>query len=130
MREKAIQDRIRVAVSRAGATMFRNNTGQAWTGNQVERLPGGKVVIYEARPITFGLCKGSSDLIGWTTVEITPDMVGQKIAVFTAVEVKGPKGRATDDQANFLNVILRAGGKAGIAKSESDATEIIKGEMS
>src|ERR1700722_4368372 len=31
---------------------------------------------------------GMPDYLGWTEVTITPDMVGQKIAVFTAAEIK------------------------------------------
>jgi hypothetical protein len=37
--------------------------------------------------LKYGLCLGSSDLIGWTIREITPDMVEKKVAVFTAIQV-------------------------------------------
>lgn len=128
MREKGIQDLIRVAVSRAGAITFRNNTGQAWTGNKVDRLPGGKVLIHDARPINFGLAVGSSDLIGWTPVEITADMIGQTVAVFTAIEVKTLKGRPTDAQVNFIETVKLHGGKAGVARTEEEAVAILSRE--
>ncbi len=69
---------------------------------------------------------GGSDLIGWTPVKITPDMVGKKIAVFTAIEVKTPTGRATDDQINFLHRLAQDGGIGGIARSPEEAVGIIQ----
>jgi hypothetical protein len=44
------------------------------------------------------LCKGSADLIGYRTITITPDMVGQQVAVFTSIEVKTPTGRIRPEQ--------------------------------
>lgn len=109
--EAAIQQQIRLALSRAGVVAFRNNVGQ-----YVDQKTG--------RPIQYGLCVGSSDLIGWTTVEVTPEMVGTKLAVFTAVEVKAPNGRATEAQLHFIAQVLKAGGYAGIARSPGDAVAI------
>jgi hypothetical protein len=66
-----------------------------------------------------GLHKGSSDLIGWKTVEITPDMVGQHVAIFTAVEVKTGSGRTTAEQEQFLQAVRAAGGIGVVMRDES-----------
>lgn len=111
MTEQDIQNLIRLELSESTeAKIFRNNTGSLKQGN---------------RTVHFGLCRGSSDLIGWTPVEITPEMVGQTVAVFTAIEVKTPKGRATKGQKNFIEQVKNAGGIAGIARSAEEAKNII-----
>lgn len=120
--EAALQNEIRLALSRAGCTMFRQNTGQAWTGRSIERLPGGAVLIHDARPITFGLTRGSSDLIGWRSVMLD----GRPAAVFCAVEVKSTRGRATAEQVQFIERIQADGGMAGIARSVDDALRICR----
>lgn len=134
MKEQNIQNLIRLAVSRCCKTvLFRNNTGMAWVGNKIYtarkkgifELHPGDIVIREARPFHAGLCKGSSDLIGWTVKTVTPEMVGKQIAVFTAIEVKKPSGRATTEQVTFINNVNQSGGIAGIAKSDMDAVDII-----
>lgn len=115
-----------VALSRLpGVRVFRNNVGMAWAG-QVQRMRDGSVLIKNARPLHAGLCAGSSDLIGWTVVEITPDMVGRKIAVFTAVETKTATGKATTEQLHFINTVRAAGGFSGVARNEQEATGIIQ----
>jgi len=78
------------------------------------------------RPVQFGLAKGSADLIGWTTRTITPDMVGQRIAVFTSIEVKTPTGRLTPAQSAWLGAVHTAGGIAGVARSVRDSEEILR----
>lgn len=125
MKEGNLLNRILLAVSRLHmTTLFRNNTGQGWVGRS-KSLPGGTVIIADARPLAAGLCKGSSDLIGWTRVEITPEMVGQKIAVFTAIEIKTPGSQPTTEQVNFIVTVQDAGGIAGVARSEADAINIV-----
>ena len=112
--EKDIERTLILHASQCGATMFKNNVGKL-------RDERGNIV-------TFGLCKGSSDLIGWTPVTITPDMVGKKIAVFTAVEVKlnkNGKYKATDDQKRFISAVLNNGGFAGVADCKKDLEDII-----
>ena len=76
--------------------------------------------------MTFGVgSPGGSDLIGYRKVTVTPEMVGQEIPVFAAIEVKTAKGRATKDQQRFIEHIRDAGGIAGIARSVDDAKNIL-----
>ena len=73
----------------------------------------------------FGLCKGSADLIGWATRTITPEMVGQQIAVFTSIEVKSTSGRVKPEQQAWMQAVEAAGGIAGIARSVGEAMDIL-----
>lgn len=111
-RETNVLKRIMLALA-GKAVVFRNNRGLFLT------LDG-------SRKVRAGLeMNGSSDLIGWTSVEVTPDMVGQRVAIFTAIEVKTNTGRASDSQKNFISRIVDAGGRAGVARSGEEALEII-----
>lgn len=118
-REHVVQNEIRIALGR-DAVLFRNNVGTAWTGD-VSRLNDGSILIRNPRPFHAGLCKGSSDLIGWRSITITQDMVGEKIAVFCAVEVKDGKGRPTKEQIHFINTLIGAGGLGCVAWNVEDA---------
>lgn len=102
----------------ANKRLFRNNVGTGWVGLIVEKR-GNSLVLRDPRPLHSGLCKGSSDLIGWTTVEITADMVGNKIAVFTAVEVKTGNVRITEEQKNFIDKVNEAGGIGEVIRIKS-----------
>lgn len=128
--EAAIQNEIQLALGRdERVTMFRQNVGQSWAGKVERGLTGPAylnprdIVIRDARPLKAGLCNGSSDLVGWRVVEITPEMVGEKVAVFAAIEVKSARGRLTDQQRNFLERLEADGGLAIVARSPSDAVE-------
>jgi hypothetical protein len=113
--ETTLQQQIRLALgTHPDARLFRNQVGS---------LPDPRT----GRLVTFGLARGSADLIGWRTVTITPDMVGQQLAVFTSIEVKTPTGRLAPLQANWLDTVQNAGGIAGVARSVEDAKQIIKG---
>jgi len=107
--EQSIQQAIRL-LSRGTIRLFRNNVGAL-------RDATGRLVRY-------GLAPGSSDLIGWRSVTITADMVGQTIAQFVAIEVKD-RGRATPEQLTFIEAVTRAGGLAGVARSPDDARTIL-----
>ncbi|NBS67789.1 VRR-NUC domain-containing protein [bacterium] len=110
--EAAIQQQIRLALSRAGSVMHRNNIG-AYRDDQ-------------GRVIRYGVGNpGGSDLIGWTPVLITHEMVGGMLGVFTAIEVKAPRGRPTEAQLNFLRQVQLGGGIAGIARSTQDALALL-----
>ena len=68
---------------------------------------------------------GGSDLIGYRRVRVTPEMVGQEIAQFAAVEVKSARGRVRPEQQQFIDHIVSAGGIAGIAKSVDEAQSLL-----
>lgn len=91
-----------VALSSAGCMVWRNNTGV---------LPD-----KTGRPIRFGLCVGSSDIIG-----ICAD------GRFLAVECKSKTGRATEKQLTFIRNVIRMGGRAGVARSADEAIAIMRG---
>jgi hypothetical protein len=63
----------------------------------------------DGRVIKFGLCPGSADLIGFKSVEITPDMVGKRVAIFYAVEQKKPGGKTSDGQKKWLDMCEKHG---------------------
>ncbi len=119
MIERGIQSLVRIAAAKIGAVLFRNNTGVAYQGN-ARRIDPRSVLIEDARPIHFGLIKGSSDLIGFKSVVITPDFLGRTVAIFVAIEVKTARGRLTPEQENFLQQVRRAGGIAFVARSIED----------
>lgn len=123
--ERDIQARILLVLgARPDVRLFRNNTGMGWAGRLVENR-NGRVILADARPLHAGLCTGSSDLIGWTTVTVTPAMVGQPAALFTAIEVKTARGRLSDDQRRFVDAVARFGGIAGLARSPDDAAALV-----
>jgi len=113
-KETALQRSIMVALSEAGCTVWRSNTGQAYAG-RVVHSSAGVVTLANASPITFGMCVGASDIIG-----IMPD------GRFLAVEVKTAKGRTTAEQERFLFHVQLMGGVAGVARSVDDALKIIQ----
>ena len=108
--ELAIQNAIRLALGAGPARLWRNNTGA--------------LKDQQGRLVRFGLCPGSSDLIGLRQVVVTPDMVGQTVALFTAIEVKD-QGRATTEQQAFIAMVQQVGGIAGVARSVDDARAIL-----
>ena len=124
-KESDIENEIRLAMPE-NVRIFRNNTGMGWCGES-HRTKTGDMLIKNPRPLHAGLCKGSSDEIGWTTIEITADMVGKKIAVFTALEVKKKTGTARKEQLNFLNAVIKSGGIAGLVRSAEEAVKLING---
>jgi len=124
MRETATGQRIQLEAAAQGATLLRNNNGAAYdkTGRLIRYGLGHTKPNQELR---------SSDLIGWTPVVITPDMVGRVVAVFTAVEVKKEGWRApTDDrekaQERFINLVKKSGGLSTFATSVKCVSDLLK----
>ena len=110
--EHAIQKAILTLMKERGRDrLYRNNVGIA-KGH-----------------VEFGLCRGASDIIGWRSLRITKDMVGQRVAQFVALEVKGPEGKPTDEQADFLHAVQDAGGCASIVRSFEQAQGMLDGGL-
>jgi len=128
MKESNVQKLIQLALSDAGCTTWRNNVAKAWVGDQLIWNADGSLTIIKPRVLNAGLCKGSSDLIGIAPKIVTESMVGSKIGVFFAPEIKSATGRPTKDQTIFLRHVISTGGIAGICRSTDDALRLIAGE--
>ncbi len=108
MTEAEIQYAIRIALGQLpDVRVFRNNVG-------VADVRGAK--------IRFGLCKGSSDLIGFIRLEIN----GVKTARFLALEIKTATGKPTEEQKLFIKVVQAFGGFACVVRSVEEALAAIE----
>lgn len=120
--EGVVEDAVGNAASSFNSRLLRNNSGVLFNK--------------EGTPVRYGLGNiskrvndklKSGDQIGWTSVVITPDMVGKTVAVFTNIEVKSnsfkirsiypPKSREAA-QERFCALVRSHGGFAAIVNSE------------
>lgn len=124
--ESEVSKRVLLATSETDIRLFRNNIGVGWVGRS-QRLHDGSILIHDPRPLHAGLHDGSGDLIGWSPITITPDMVGRTVAVFTSIEVKSATGRVTSGQQHWIDQVNHQGGIAGVARGGDQALEIIRG---
>jgi len=122
--EIKLQNKILLRFSNGATRLFRNNVGMAWQGRMLKNNRG-TVILENARPLHAGLMKGSADLIGWQSVEVTPEMVGKRIAIFTSVEVKGKGTRTTPEQIVWRQNVSDAGGNNVIARSLEDVEQML-----
>lgn len=103
-----LTEEILIAASNAGHRLFRNNSGR----------------FQDARGkwVTFGVGPkggGGSDLIGWT-----------KEGLFASIEIKVGKDRPTETQLMWIRWVNTGGGRAGVARSVSEALSILDGTTS
>lgn len=103
--------------------LFRNHVGSGFTG-QFVRTVDDLTILRNARRATFGLTPGSADLVGWRRLVITPEHVGQALAVFLSVECKSAAGKLRPDQQQWRAVVANMGGLAGMARTPDDAFKI------
>lgn len=107
MGESEIQAKIREALGREhDLTLWRNNVGVAemWSS-------AGK-----AQRVRYGLCTGSSDLIGL----LAPS------GRFVALEVKKPGEQPTDEQSKFMAHVRQMGGFAAVVRSAEEARAAVQ----
>lgn len=116
--------KCRLIAGRHSCRLFRNNTGMFYDdrgvpvyfglGNTPKKVAGKKMTDI----------RKSSDDIGYTMVEITPEMVGHTIAVFTSIEYKAegfrikavyPERSREAKQLVWIDMVKKAGGIGGFA---------------
>jgi hypothetical protein len=116
MNEATIQAAVRLAASRQGWQLWRNNVG----------------VLLDSRgvPVRYGLandCKAvnanikSADLIGIRPVVITQEMVGMTIGQFVSLECKvdiSKRDQRRDAQERWMVIVNAAGGYARMTQGE------------
>jgi len=99
--ETEILKRVMLAARSAGLVLFRNHNGLFYDK--------------DGRAHKTGLCKGSSDLIGWHI----------HTGLFVALEIKTPTGRLSEEQKNFLDQVNKAGGIGIVCRDEKKLKELV-----
>lgn len=99
--------RARLAALKPNERLFRINAGTGWCGSSMSRRAD-MLVIKNPRPLHAAPI-GWGDLCGWESVVVTPEMVGQKVAVFVFEEFKCT-GTLRPEQRAFKNCLEAMGG--------------------
>lgn len=100
MKETNVQQLIRVEASKLGATLWRNNTG--------------KLQDKTGRWVSYGLCVGSSDLIGMYKGR------------FLAIEVKQKGKQPTVEQQQFIDFVNKNGGIAFVCDDVKNLQNLLE----
>lgn len=88
--------------------LFKINAGMGYQG-QIVRRESGLLILKNPR-VLHAAPTSWPDLCGWTTVTVTPEMIGQKVAIFTGEEIKAGKDRLSGGQRKFGSLIEKMGG--------------------
>lgn len=121
MKELELGKRIQLMASNLGHRIFRSNQGEGWIGKatffskpaKIEVYPG-DVIIRKAKRIHFGLVNGCGDYVGFSND-----------GRFISVELKTETGKIREEQIIFSDAVNRAGGIAGIIRSEEEGFELL-----
>ncbi len=70
--------------------------------------------------VTYGLCNGSGDLIGYRSLIVTQAMVGTRIAQFVSIEAKSARGQLRESQRVWMEQCRAAGALAVCVRSVED----------
>lgn len=126
--EGKAKQNVKLRAAQYGARLYKNNTGVAYDQT--------------GRPVYFGLGnegkKSADDIrtpddVGFTVITITPEMVGKKVAVFTAIDSKKlgfvvkpdyAKGTREYGQNKFFDIVKMHNGIAGFASCAADVDTI------
>lgn len=109
--EKIVLNSVWSLLDKFKFKLWRNNSGAIRVGN---------------RFIKYGVASpGGSDLIGFKSVIVTQEMVGSKVAIFTAIECKNSKGgRLSPEQERFINLVKDSGGIAEVISNVDEVLQI------
>lgn len=123
----AILTLAQVEATRRGWRLSRNEIGLGIQGHIVREYdassstgPRHIIEVADAHRIKYGLFNpGGLDLIGWQSMDITPAMVGHRVAVFTSIDAK-TAGYPTfsPNQRNYIREVTQAGGLCYVARRD------------
>jgi len=108
---------VMLELSRGDCRLWRLNAGVSWQGRIVERTASRLVLspYYAVKLAPIGF----SDLAGFSGPG----------CIFTGIEIKFGHDRVRPEQQSFIDMILEAGGRAGVARSVEDARGIVSMEV-
>ncbi len=107
---KLVRD-IQLACSHGPVRLFINNVGE----------------IHEnGRHVIYGLCPGSSDLIGFRyRGQVSSSAYIGPCAQFVALEVKTGRAQPTREQSDFLDLVVSMGGIGAVVRSVEEARQML-----
>lgn len=114
---------VLLACGRGDTRLWRFNAGVSWAGTIVRRTST-HLTLMNYHPVRLAP-EGFPDTAGFTSIVVTPEMIGTRIAQFLGVETKFGRNRPTETQAAFLEMARSLGARAGVAYSVEDALKII-----
>lgn len=126
--EQMASEDVELAAPSLSVTLLRNNNGACYNDE-------GRLIRYGLGHVSGKEDFASGDLVGWTKVTITPEMVGKTVAIFTVVEVKPTTfkikpsyrpGSREQRQENFNALARRNGGFGLFARSGEDLKSAIE----
>lgn len=127
MSESDLYPAILAAHSRGPTRLFRQQSALAWAGKIVSRTAT-TITLLHPHAMKVGV-PGISDIGGFTSHIVTAEDIGHALAIAVQIECKADRARATEEQAAFVALVQRLGGRAGIARSVEEAGVIIRGEI-
>lgn len=100
-----------------GSVLVRRNNNGAWMNA-------------EGRPVKYGLGEGTADYIGFKSIVVTPEMVGQRLAVFVSIEAKRRGIGLNELQQLWFDTVALNGGIALRAAPETrqDVLDVLNAE--
>lgn len=123
--EASVQNEIRAECGKGPTRLFRQESSYFYTG-RLGHINGQRVLLFP-KEVRVGF-DGQPDLGGWTSVVVTPEMVGTTIAIAVQIEVKRPrKNKRSAEQVQFISFARSVGVRAGFARSVDEAKKIIEG---
>lgn len=126
-KENALIKQKLLSVNPRTQRLVRINSGMGWISSNKDtvrvskpttiKLYPGDLLLRKARPF-HGAPEGTPDICGFTSVLVTEDMVGKRVAIFTGVEVKATGG-LRPRQRKFGDIIKRMGGIFEVLRVET-----------
>lgn len=120
------------AIRGAFVRIYRNESGHGVVGNikaiheaETIKLYPGDFVVRGGRRTSFGIATGGGDLIGLASIVVTQEMVGQRVALFVSGEGKVDGDRMSDEQREWHQTVLDAGGVSVEIRDPEDAARAI-----
>lgn len=111
--ESKVNDAVKEWACVRNGVLYRNRRGM------VDLPNGGKM------PIGLGP-NGTGDLVGYIRVQITPEMVGRTLPIYTEIESKTETGRLADHQLARIEELRDADAISGCARNAEDAERLLQ----
>jgi hypothetical protein len=125
MTESSLYPEIIGELSHGPVRLWRQQSMLAWAGKVIGRTAT-TLTLQNPHAVKVGM-PGISDIGGLVSYDITPEDIGARFAVAVAIECKFGRRQTTNEQAAFIAMVQRMGGRAGVARSVADARRIVYG---